>query len=168
MEADLLGIQERGTESESRYREILGRKGLDPVQAAVVSNNLAFHLAEPKTAAEARKLVDAAIGTLGPHPDLLDTRGMVLLAQGASREAVADLQQAILQPSDVKFLHLACAHLQAGDKAAAREALERGRKKGLSAARLTAADRSRLRELEAALGVAPGQAGPGEVDAGRG
>lgn len=168
VEADLLGIQERRTEAESRYREILGRKGLDPVQAAIVSNNLAFHLAEPKTAAEAKRLVDAAIGTLGPHPDLLDTRGMVLLAQGASREAVADLEQAILQPSDVKFLHLACARLQAGDKAAAREALERGRKKGLSAARLTAADRSRLRELETALGVAPEQAGPGEVDAGRG
>ena len=168
VDAELMGMRDLGPQVEARYRDILGRKGLDPIQAAIVSNNLAFHLAAPATAAEARKLIDAAIGTLGPHPDLLDTRGMVLLAQGEGREAVADLEQAILQPSDVKFLHLAYARLQTGDKAAAREALEQGRKKGLTSTRLTAADRSRLRELEAALGVAPEQAGPGAADSGRG
>ncbi|MFM7107815.1 MAG: tetratricopeptide repeat protein, partial [Planctomycetaceae bacterium] len=168
VEAELQAMQDRGSQVEARYREILGRKGLDPVQVAIVSNNLAVHLAEPRTAGEARKLIDAAIGTIGPHPDLLDTRGMVRLAQGEDKEAIADLEQAVLQPSDVKLLHLAYARLRSGDKAAAREALERSRRKGLSATRLTAADRARLTELESTLGVAPEQAGPDGTGAGRG
>lgn len=158
VEAELLALQERGAEVEARYREILARKDLDPTQRAIVSNNLAFHLAEPKTAAEAKKFVDAAIATIGPHPDLLDTRALVLLALGEDREAIADLEQAILQPSDVKYLHLAYALLRTGDNSAARTALESGIKKGLTVDRLSARDRARLRELEAALGVAPEQA----------
>jgi Tfp pilus assembly protein PilF len=138
------------------------------MQAAIVSNNLAFHLAEPKTAAEAKKLIDAAIDTIGPHPDLLDTRGLVRLALGENRDAVADLEQATLQPTDVKLLHLAYARLRNGDKSAARTALEQGRKKGLTSERLTVADRARLRELEAALGMAPEQAGPDAAQPGRG
>lgn len=168
VEAELLTLQDRRAEAEAMYRALLARKDLEPTQTAIVSNNLAFHLAEPKTASEAKRLIDAAIGTIGPHPDLLDTRGLVLLALGEDAAAVADLEQAILQPSDVKYLHLAYARLRNGDKSAARSALESGRKKGLLTERLSAADRARLRELEAALGVAPEQAGPDAGQAGRG
>jgi tetratricopeptide (TPR) repeat protein len=168
VEAELFSMQDRVADAESRYRELLARKNLEPMQAAIVSNNLAFHLAEPKTAAEAKKLIDAAIDTIGPHPDLLDTRGLVRLALGENRDAVADLEQATLQPTDVKLLHLAYARLRNGDKSAARTALEQGRKKGLTSERLTVADRARLRELEAALGMAPEQAGPDAAQPGRG
>lgn len=168
VEAELLGMQDRGSMVEARYRELLARKDLDAIQTAIVSNNLACHMAEPGKAGEARKLIDAAIDAIGPHPDLLDTRGIVRIAQGEHREAIADFEQAVLQPSDVKFLHLAFAQLRAGDKAAAREALDRSRRKGLTVERLSAADRSRLAELESALGIAPEQAGPADSQAGRG
>jgi tetratricopeptide (TPR) repeat protein len=168
VEAEWLGMQDRGAEAEAMYRALLDRKDLEPVQAAIIANNLAFQLAQPKTAAEAKKLIDQAIGTLGPHPDLLDTRGLVLLALGEDREAVTDLQQAILQPSDVKYLHLAYAQFRTGDESAARTALESGRKQGLTVERLSAADRARLREIESALGIAPEQAGPDTSGAGRG
>ncbi len=168
VEAELFGMQDREAEAEAMYRKLLTRDRLEPMQAAIISNNLAFHLAEPTTAAEAKKLIDTAIETIGPHPDLLDTRGLVKLALGEDREAVADLEQAILKPTDVKFLHLAYAHLRAGDKSAARAALEQGRKKGLDTERLSRSDRSRLRELETALGLAPEQAGPAAAEPGRG
>ena len=155
LEAELRSLQGRTQDVERVYRELLDRPGLSPMQTAIVSNNLAFHLATASTATEARTLIDAAIGTLGPHPDLLDTRALVHLAMGEDKEAVADLEQAVLQPSDVKFLHLAYAQFRIGDTAAARVALAASRKKGLNTDRLSAADRSRLAELEAALGTAP-------------
>ena len=158
LEADFRGLQGRDAEVETIYRGLLDRKDLEPFQKAIVANNLAFHLAKPATASEARKLIDSAIGTLGPHPDLLDTRGMVHLALGENREAVADFNQAVMQPSEVKYLHLAYARLKNGEEREAREALERARKKGLTADRLSADDRTRLGELEKVLGAAPEQA----------
>lgn len=168
--AESLTLQGRRSEAEAMYRALLARQDLEPIQRAMVSNNLAFQLAEPETAAEALKLVDAAIATIGPHPDLLDTRGVVRLALGEYRDAVTDLEQAILQPSDVKFLHLAYAHLRNGDKSAARLAVDKGmgRGRGLSTGRLSPADQARLRELQAALGIAPEQAGPDAAPADRG
>jgi tetratricopeptide (TPR) repeat protein len=158
LEAELRGLQGRPQDVETTYRKLLERPDLTPMQTAIVSNNLAFHLATPSTAAEARTLIDAAIGTLGPHPDLLDTRALIHLAAGEDKKAMADLEQAVLQPSDVKFLHLAYAQFRVGDTAAARTSLAAGRKKGLDADRLSASDRSRLAELETALGESPEQA----------
>ena len=151
LQAELRDFQGRRPDAEAIYRSLLTRKGLDPMQAAVVTNNLAFHLARPDTAAEARGLIDAAIEELGPHPDLLDTRGLVALAAGDMRQAVADLQEAVLQPTPTKLLHLAFAQLQAGDTEAARRSLAEARKKKLRPARLSTTDRERLGALEAAL-----------------
>lgn len=153
LEAELRSLEARPADAEAIYRELLASNELDATQKAIVSNNLAFHLAKPATATEAQELIDRAIDELGPLPDLLDTRGMVLLAAGKNREAVADLREAVLQASDVKFLHLAWAQLQAGDQDAARQALESGRRKGLAAPRLSPADRKMLGDLEAALGI---------------
>lgn len=155
LEAELRGLQGRETEVEAIYRRLLERKDLSPVQRAIVGNNLAFHLAKPATATEARSLIDSSISTLGPHPDLLDTRAMVMLSQGDDRGAVTDLERAVLQPSDVKYLHLAYAQFRTGETENARTSLAASRKKGLSIDRLSPVDRARLRELETALGVAP-------------
>jgi Tfp pilus assembly protein PilF len=151
LRAELRDFQGRQADSEGIYRELLDRPRLEPMQSAIVTNNLAFHLAKPDTAAEARTLVDKAIAELGPHPDLLDTRGLVALAAGNVREAVTDLQEAVLQPTATKLLHLAFAQLQAGDAAAASRSLEAARKQQLRPARLSAADRERLETLEAEL-----------------
>ena len=136
------------------YRGLLEGQELDPTQRAIEANNLAYHLAETPSAGEARRLIDAAIEELGPLPDLLDTRGLVKLAEGDSRGAAEDLREAVLQPSAMKLLHLAAAELAAGDEAAARAALERSRSSGLDNFRLPTSDRRRLLELENAVGPA--------------
>jgi tetratricopeptide (TPR) repeat protein len=162
LKAELRGLQGRSKDVEAIYRELLARPELTPMQTAIVSNNLAFHLATPSTADEARTLIDAAIGTLGPHPDLLDTRALVHLALGDNKEAVADLEQAVLQPSDVKFLHLAYAQFRTGETLAARKSLAASRKKGLVPDRLSSSDRDRLAELEAAISPATEQVSSAE------
>ena len=149
--AEFRDFQGRQDEAEKIYQDLLARKRLEPTQAAIIANNFAFHLARPDTAAEARSLIDRAIDELGPHPDLLDTRGLVALAGGDPQQAVADLREAVLQPTPTKLLHLAFAQLQAGDAAAATRSLDEARKKQLRPARLSAADRERLAALEAAL-----------------
>ena len=153
LEAEFLALEGRAGEAETIYRDMLANGELDAMQKAIVSNNLAFHLAKSETAPEAKKLIEAAIEELGPLPDLLDTRGMIRLAAGENREAVTDFEEAVLQPTDVKFLHLAWAQLQTGDQAAARTSLESGRRRGLAMSRLSPEDRERLGKLEDALGM---------------
>jgi hypothetical protein len=138
----------------SIYREMLDRPGLEPMQAAIVANNLAFHLAQPETATEALELVNRAIGELGPHPDLLDTRGVVLVAAGKATQALADLQEAVLAPSAAKFLHLALAQAEARQPKDAARSLERARTLGMDPAQLPAADKTRLERLEKTLAEA--------------
>ncbi|NBW96886.1 MAG: hypothetical protein EBR28_09190 [Planctomycetia bacterium] len=156
LHAELLDLEGRSAEVEAAYRAILARRDLEGQQSAIVANNLAFHLARPETAAEARKLIDEAIAELGPHPDLLDTRGVVRLAAGEHGAALADLEEAALEPTPLKLLHLASAQVANQKAAAARESLARATKLGLVPEQLTAADRSRYDAIEAALRAAPG------------
>lgn len=152
LQAELREMQGRSDEVESLYRNLLARKDLAPTQAAIVANNLAFHLARPETAAEAIALIDSAIAELGPHPDLLDTRGVVRLAAGDPRGAIADLEEASLSPSPVKLLHLALAQAENKQALAARRSLEQAKKRGLDPLLLIPADRARLERVEAAIG----------------
>jgi cellulose synthase operon protein C len=154
LDAELRTLLGRESESEAIYRNLLARPDLQAGQKAIIANNLAFHLAKPVTASEARKLIDSAIAELGPLPDLLDTRGLVRLASGDPAGAVEDLREAILDPSAIKFLHLAVAELAGGDAAAARRALESARSKGIGKLRLMPDDAERLKSLDRELGAA--------------
>jgi tetratricopeptide (TPR) repeat protein len=156
LDAELRNLEGDPVAAEKIYRGLLDRTELSDMQKAAALNNLAFQLAVPETAPEAKGLIDRAIDMLGPHPDLLDTRALIHLALGDDAAAVADLRQAVLQPSDVKFLHLAYAEMRIGDLAAARRALEQGIAKGLSAERLSPADRSRLEAVKQKVDVAAG------------
>ena len=154
LDAEWRTLQGRDSEAEKIYRDLLEEGDLNASQSAIVSNNLAFHLAKGGTAAEARRLIDSAIEELGHLPDLLDTRGLVQLAGGDNAAAVEDLQEALLQPTASKYLHLAAAELAAGDKTAAKRSLEKARDKGLARILLTADDKARLKSLEAEFGPA--------------
>jgi tetratricopeptide (TPR) repeat protein len=156
LQAELLELQGRTAEIDKAYRTILERKDLGGPQMAIVANNLAFHLARPETADEARQLIDKAIAELGPHPDLLDTRGVVLLAAGDPKAAIASLEEAALDPTPLKLLHLAAAQVATKDLTAARQTLERARKLGLLPDQLSAADKARYDAVEAALPSSPG------------
>lgn len=152
LHADLLSLAGRDDEAAAIYRDLLARKDLPSLQAAIIANNLAFLLARPDTASEAEKLIDAALAELGPSPDVLDTRGVVLLAAGKTDEAIATLQDAVLVPSAAKYLHLACA-LAAGQRVdEARKALAEAKALGLDPPTLSHDDRRRLATLETAFG----------------
>ena len=156
LHAELLDLEGRSADVEKAYRLILERKDLSGQQAAIVANNLAFHLARPETIEEAKTLIDKAMLELGPRPDLLDTRGVIRLAAGEIRPAVADLEEAVLEPSPLKLLHLAAAQVADRQVAAARQSLDRAKKLGLVPEQLLAADRARYDAVAAALQTAPG------------
>ena len=151
LSADFIGITGSAREVVAAYRALLARDDLPPQQAAVAANNLAFHLAEPETAAEAQTLIDRAVAELGPLPDVLDTRGVVLLAAGKGKEALADLKEAILAPTATKYLHLAMALASQKQFDAAREALAEAEKRGLVPSQFSPGDQQRLKSLETDL-----------------
>jgi len=150
--ADLRSLAGRDADVVSLYRDLLGREGLTSTQRAIVANNLAFHLARPETVAEAKQFVEMAIAELGPHPDVLDTRGVVLMAAGESGAAVDALSEAVLDRSATKYLHLACALAADRRIEPARRALAEARKRGLNSSRLATQDAELLRSLESAVG----------------
>ena len=118
----------------------------------MAANNLAVHLAEPETAAEAEKLVATAMAEMGPHPDVLDTRGIVRLAQGKSRDSLEDLREAVLVPSATKYIHLASALVAEQQLDEARKAFAEAKKIGFTTRQLSAGDRRLVKDLETALG----------------
>ena len=120
----------------------------DKPTQAVAANNLAFQLAAPATADEAAALIDAAIATLGPQPDLLDTRGLVRLAQGNVAAAIIDLEEACLAPSPAKLMHLAKAYSARGNTTRAAATLARARRRMTASPRLPGREESLLEELE--------------------
>lgn len=151
LEAELRELEGRLDDVETLYRELLNRDDLPAAQRAIVANNLAFYLATPDTVNEASSLIDAAIEQLGPHPDLLDTRGLVRLIKGEAEDSVEDLQEAVLAPTAAKYLHLAQAQIAAKQVASARRSLEQAKELGLNPERLSRSDRVRLEEVETAL-----------------
>ena len=150
--ADFVGATHNHDDIVAAYRSVLGRKDLSAQQAAVASNNLAFHLTAPATAAEAERLVDLAIAELGPLPDVLDTRGLVLLEKGRAPEAIADFKESLLIPTATKYLHLASALASEQQLEAARKAFADAKNLGLFPHQLSSGDQARLKALETALG----------------
>jgi len=151
VEALLQETEGRLAEAEDTYRKILSRPDVAPIHSAVVANNLAFLKAHPDTVDEARRLIDSAILELGPHPDLLDTRGLVWLAAGETNQAIIDITESVLTPSPAKYLHLALAQLKAQQTEEARVSLEKARELGLDEKKLSPDDRQRLQMVEEAV-----------------
>jgi uncharacterized protein HemY len=154
LQAEWHSVRGRHDEAAALYREQLARRDLRPSQRVIVQNNLAMQLIRPETAVEAKQLIDQAIAEQGPHPSLLDTLGLVLLAGGSPGDAVDVLREASLDRSPEKQLHLACALIADRKLDEAREVLLEVRTQGLDPRRLDADDRTRLKEAEAALGIA--------------
>ena len=134
------------------YRDLLASPDVEAGLRGAISANLAFDIAHPETADEATKLIDAAVAEMGPTTDLLDSRSMVRLARGQTRQALEDVSDAILlQPSPRNLLHLALIRTEMSDLDGAREALAAAERKGLADERLSPDDRRRLAKVEAAI-----------------
>jgi Tfp pilus assembly protein PilF len=122
---------------------------LDPQDAATL-NNLAMVLCEtPGGADEALSCVDRAMEAIGNRPELLDTRGWVLLRQARHEQAEAAFRDAMFsEPGSSRFrFHLALSLHGQGKSVAAREALEQAKHDGLDAELLSPAERVALAGL---------------------
>jgi len=139
-------VQGQNRQAEELLRQVLVIESRN----AMAMNNLATLLAEDSaTRDEALQLLDQAIAISGPLAELLDSKGMVLLAQGDSQGAVALLDKAVARPApDPRhFFHLALALRKDGRKPEARQMLEQARRHALNSAVMSPTDRRALAEL---------------------
>jgi cellulose synthase operon protein C len=129
--ANLRSLQQRYDDAEAIYRKI----SADKRSRASALNNLAWLLAvRGVKAVEALDSINQAITIDGPGPDLLDTRALVSLAMGQSKDAIKDLEDALaVAPTGAIYMHLAQARQMAGDRRAAAEAFRAAKAAGLGA-----------------------------------
>ena len=131
----------------------LTRRALDrQPESVALQNNLAWFLAvyagDP---AAARPLIDQAIETAGELPPLLDTKGVVLLAQDQADAAIEVLEKSVegaAVPS-ARYLHLAEAYQRAGRESDALRMLRQAEDGSLL--ELSPRDRKALVSLKVAL-----------------
>ena len=97
--------------------------------------------------------LNRAIALQGPHNDLLDTLGVVLLRNGETQDSVKALERACASPTpDARyFFHLSLAYLKGGQPNEARNAMERAEKLDLGDLALTAEERLSLSSLQRQL-----------------
>jgi predicted Zn-dependent protease len=139
------------------YRNLINQPALAAGgQRAAVLNNLAYMLAlQGKGGKETLGMIDEAIKIIGPSAELLDTRGIVRLANGDVQGAIEDLQLSLLGGrSALKLLHLAMAQQAAGDQAAARKTLQEAQRSGLDKKQTHGLERQKYEQLLRELGVA--------------
>jgi tetratricopeptide (TPR) repeat protein len=152
--ADLWGLEGRFDELAKLYRELLAQTELKGHRRAVAQNNLACVLATQgteKDLAEARTLIDAAVGQLGLITATLDTRGLIHLAQGDAKAAVADFKAAIAQsPTAMNHFHLALAQEKMGETAAAVQAFQKATALKLDVKQLSPAEQRDYQRLKEA------------------
>ncbi|WP_165223182.1 tetratricopeptide repeat protein [Aquisphaera insulae] len=125
--ANLRERQSRYPEAEAIYRTVINQDGGN----VIALNNLSWLLAlRNEDLTQAIDMINRAIKVQGPIPDLLDTRGVIYSKMGEKDDAIKDLVQATTMAPDSspKLLHLAEAHLRAGDKDAARHVMSRVKK----------------------------------------
>lgn len=137
--ADLAGFQGKPQEAIALYESVLARDK----DNVIALNNLAYLLAlENGKLPEAKKTIDAAMQLAGPVGELLDTRAVVWLQSKLPKNAIQDLQEALMQnPTATKCFHLAQAHLADGNLSQAEQALVTGLEKyGLTRSTLPPAE----------------------------
>jgi Flp pilus assembly protein TadD len=120
----ILEAQGKGEEARRRYERLVE---VAP-RAAVASNNLAWMYAtRGEQLDRALQLAQAAKAELPDEPDVNDTLALVYIKKQLGSLAIPLLRLAVEKRSDepVFHYHLGLAHLQAGDKGAARLALEK-------------------------------------------
>ena len=120
----VLEAQGKPEEARRRYEDVVEKYP----KAAVASNNLAWMYAtRGEQLDRALQLAQSAKDQMPDQPDVNDTLGFVYIKKQLGSLAVPHLQRAIeARPAEpVFYYHLGLAYAQAGNKAAARQALER-------------------------------------------
>jgi tetratricopeptide (TPR) repeat protein len=112
MTTAVLRAQKRYVEEAELYRKLLA----SDAENVVARNNLAWVLGQDlDKPAEALAEVDRVIAKIGPLPQAVDTRGVILIKLDRVKEAIDDLEKATKDdPSAIHHLHLARAYARAG------------------------------------------------------
>jgi tetratricopeptide (TPR) repeat protein len=144
--------QGRYAEAEQLFRQALAQKTPDPEALNLLAAQLALKDGKAR-GEEALSLANRAWEALGANPGVLETRAVVYLALGRHHEAVEDLEDALaVQRSPSCLLHLARAHLLAGNRPQAIAAWKKAREAGLKPDRLHPLEQPFHRELATRLG----------------
>lgn len=141
--------QNRYADAEALYRQAIALGGRDVVPL----NNLAWLMAlKGEKSTVPLDLINRAIAMQGPIPEFLDTRAIIYLSNGESKLAIEDLEDAVaIAPSAVKYFHLAQAYLEASNKPAAKENLEKARTQGLAKGKLHPLELGAYQQVVSAL-----------------
>lgn len=148
--ATLRYFQKRNEEALDAYLKLLKT---NPEHVAAL-NNVANLLSQiPQRRDESVQYIRRALAIQGPHPDLLDTLGMVLLRRGETRTAIETLEQVCSNSNpDPRYLfHLTIAYAQNGNAVNATATLRRAKQADLLNQGLTADEHSTLMSLERQL-----------------
>ncbi|WP_372719812.1 hypothetical protein [Novipirellula sp.] len=143
--------QGRLDEAITLYRKV---QRLDPLRILAL-NNLAMALSEtPGRAAEGLDPINDAIKLAGENPELLDTKGVVLLKAGRLSEASGIFEQAIAMSSEPRFqFHLIVALVEQGKQAEAEQAWKSLDLEKLDLAGLTANEQEKLATMKQDFGL---------------
>lgn len=152
LEATLLEAAGRLVDAEKACRRLADDASASVELRARAISRVALLLLDRNDNDAAFDVADGAIMELGPHPDLLDARGVARVATGSLLLATTDLSEAVLAPTPIRLLHLAHAKALGGETGEASTVLDRAMKAGLDAATLRPADRKRLEYLGEKLG----------------
>lgn len=152
LEATLCEKRGQWQEAEAIYRRLLDVAEVQCAERVQATARLVLCLLDRDAVKIAYDLADRGVSELGPHPDLLDARGMCGIATGSTSDAVRDLTEAALAPTPERLLHLADAQNLAQRYGEARATLPRAAKLGLDPAVLRPTDRQRLERLERTFG----------------
>lgn len=148
--ANLRIAQDRTDEAVAILEKVVQRKP----EHVTALNNLATLLAEQASGrAEALEHIDRAIKVAGERPDLLDTKGTILMLAGRTADAVPLLEKAAAasKPDPRYSLHLAVAYGRLGEIEKARNEFRKVSRDDLVRQVLTASDRRSLADLERKL-----------------
>lgn len=117
----LYDVQRKSAEAESQYRRVLA---IEP-EAPVAANNLAWiYVSSRRETTDAVQLARTAERRLPDDPDVADTLGWALCAQGAYREAIPYLERSVSKaPNPINQFHLGIAYAEWGEVSKARTAL---------------------------------------------
>ncbi|MFN0198544.1 MAG: tetratricopeptide repeat protein [Planctomycetaceae bacterium] len=142
---------QRGNHEKSAeiYRELLAENDNN----IIILNNLAWSLAfDPAHLEESRGYIVKALQIAGPIPDILDTRGVILILAGEHQQAVQALQLAIEEgDTAVRRFHLAWAFAEAKDLDAARFHWKEAQRQGLTEQALDPREVPRYQTLQKEL-----------------
>ena len=150
LRAEMYEVMEKYDDAISAYDEIVSRDDLPPGARAAASNNLAYLLAlRNQDLDKAQKLIDQAIEILGPLADVLDTRAVIRMARKEFNLAVEDMTLSLsIDPTEVKYYHMAKAQALVGDKDKALDAWTKAKEMEIEKESLPLIEQSGYQETE--------------------